>query len=392
MSKEIEATAQHPAPTSDETTRVAPAPGTNLQDTDLTGSGEVTRKIEVATREKPEEIQSPEEWLKNASALNEKIISEAKTDGVTPPATTEEATPTEQKPTPVETVAPTEETEEETEVEVPGEAKKSPQHRIRANDSFDDQVARRYRNAQSDGKPISWEKAVQAEKAAQAALNPESAAHAKETPSQAATAPRTDGKPATVAETDAKIAELRQKRKEAFTQNADLDLTDELDNQIQELRDHKHVLGTEASIGEQRQRQAFETDVRTSQAKAVEMFPDCMDKESALTKAMIKIDKNWGARNHPDFYSPHKPLLLAQEAADLLGIAPGVTTPKAPAAASPQPVKTVRPVQPAAPIASGATRTTQAAPQNGQLVEKLNKISSPADYEAAVAEAGGKRW
>lgn len=379
------APAQPVTPTAEEV--VKPAPGIEKQDTDLTGSGEVATKVSenTATREKPEDIESPEEWLKNSKALNEKIVSEAKPGGQEPSVSAEEPVIAEQEAAPVEkpaeAIAPAEELEE------PEVAGKLPQHRVRGDNAVEDMAFTIKKKAGLAGRKMSL---TEAETEAKRLLGITEAAPVATPETTSAPAPRTDGKPATVADTEAKIAELRAERKKAKTIDLDLDKEADLTDEIERLTEHKTVLAQEQSNATNRQRQSFDNEAKTSQARAVEAFPECAKPDSQLTKEMIALDAEWKEDGNPLYHSANKPFLLAQRVSDRLKRA-GVVTPVA-SAASPQPVKPTRPVQPAAPIASGTSRTTQAAPQNGQLVEKLNKISTPADYEATLAEMSGKRY
>jgi hypothetical protein len=160
---------------------------------------------------------------------------------------------------------------------------------------------------------------------------------------------------------------------------------DALTNEIESLTEHKSTLRDEANERAVRQRNDFHSKATSSQARAVQEFPDCAKKDSSLVKEMIALDAEWKEDGNPLYHSPDKPYLLAQRAsARLQRLAPAA--PAAPAA-SPQPVVS-RPVEPAAPVAPGNARTTQAAPQNGQQLDRLNKISSVADYDAALKEFG----
>lgn len=372
---------------------VKPASGTEQQDKTLTGSGEVTlQKEKVADRDKPEDIESPEEWLKNAQSLNAKITSEAKTDGVQPPAEAEEVVPAEVIP-PVEEVkpvaaAPAKETEElEEEPEVPGQAKKTPQHRIRATNPVDDMALSLFNASNRNGGKLTL---VEAAKEAERILGgkaPVQATITETAPQAQPPTPRADGKPATLAETDAKITELRVKRKEATTQNLDLEQVDALTNEIEALTEHKRDLRDEHLHAATRAQSARQTEISASQAKAVELYPDCGNKDSALVKEMLAMDAELKEDGSALYLSPNKPLLLAQRAHERLKRLGALPAPAA-AVASPQPVKPSRPVQPAALVANGSSRTTPAAPNNGQQLEELKQISSVDDYEKAMKKFG----
>ena len=385
----LEAVNTLPAPTSEETaSNAAPASGSpTQQDTNLTGSGEATdsHREKVAVRERPEEIESPEEWLKNAQAINEQIIAQAPVDGVLPPTPEPEATTAAVEPAPpVEAAKPAEAAKPDDD---PDDQKKV---RVRLNrDNFksddDYRIAVKATKLQNEFGLLPSQAEVEARRLLN--LPASNAAPAAQTQPQAQPEvpdARTDGKPATLEATDAEIARLRAEKRKSFTVDADLEKTADLDEQIDALRDHKATLASEANSRALSQQSAFARDSQASMQRAVEQFPTSKEKDSALTKEMLALDAEWKEDGNPLYHSANKPFLLAQRAdARLKRNGPA---PAAPVVASPQPVTPARPVQPA-PIATGGQRTTQAsATQQGQQLERVNKISNAAEYEAYLKE------
>jgi len=66
----------------------------------------------------------------------------------------------------------------------------------------------------------------------------------------------------------------------------------------------------------------FYADYAESEKKAVALYPDAMDANSAMSKRISEIDTAWGEAEDPRYYSENKPLILCLIVAKELGIAP----------------------------------------------------------------------
>lgn len=192
--------------------------------------------------------------------------------------------------------------------------------------------------------------------------------------------------PDTVTASETLLADLRAQRKQAFAKDLDFERAAELDEKIEALKDHIGSLKQAEILNRREQESRWNQTLEMSKAKAVELYPDVTDSESELVKKMVELDAILKETGNDLFYSPDKPLKLAQMAANELGIAPKKPGAQAKTRAavnklttSSQPVK-ARPVQPA----SGAARTTQQNNQHGQFVVELDRVMDEESWRDAL--------
>ncbi|MBE2178868.1 MAG: hypothetical protein IAE97_00145, partial [Chthoniobacterales bacterium] len=201
--------------------------------------------------------------------------------------------------------------------------------------------------------------------------------------------PNAPAMPKTLEEARTALSTLRQERKKAFGEDMDFAKAAELDDQIEALRDHMDVLRDRETSEAERQRTEFLENVEASKSKAVELYADVAVAESALCKRMAEIDQTLQDNDDPLFFSPDKPLKLAQMAAAELGIAPKSRKPAAsqPQAPAPKPEAIRHAAPKPAPVvpASGNARTTSTTqPKTGQLEAEIDRVEDVGDYKKLV--------
>ena len=242
---------------------------------------------------------------------------------------------------PIAEAVATEVTPEPTvEVDPEPEPGKLPQHRTRATNSFDDMVLRRYKLAQTDGRPLTMEQCVAAEKAAQGIVSTEKAAPDVKTIDSAK------------AELDALWAKHAE-AKVAFDAEAEARLTREIFEKNEEIREIKE----DAKARAQAENHRFQSASEAARLKAIALYPDLATEGSKIALRKDAIFAQHKASNDPIMFRADYKLLLAQMAAAEEGIAPktAVTTPTP----TSKPVaRSVQPAKPVAPIASATARTT----------------------------------
>lgn len=203
-----------------------------------------------------------------------------------------------------------------------------------------------------------------------------------------ATQPAVPNLPATVNDVDAAIKAARAERAKAQTELRFEDAS-ELTNKIEDLIIHRHGLERQADQQAIQARTTYDTKFAASEARAVELYPDAANENSALGKLMVEIEQSMLETGDPTFHSPDKPLIIAQMAAAELRVAPRRK------GAPPAPAKAAAPVQPPAAkkgvIPSGSSRTTApAANQPPAIVQQFKAIKSLQDLRAAYKAVGIK--
>lgn len=282
----------------------------------------------------------------------------------------------EPEPEPTVTTEPTPDVvSPEPELETEPTDGKLPQHRIRARDSFDDLVMRRYNNGIRDGNPISMEACITAEKAAQGILAPAKADPAAPT-----------NKPLETAQ--AELAALRQERKTAKAAY-DVDAEDAAQTaiegkllEIERIERDSERATLQKQQSEQHQRQSA---WQAHESQAVTLYPQVIpDKVKGLSEegkrliaAKDRLFEEHKSSRDPIRFRVDYPLLLLKLAAAEEGIAPSTVKPKAPAIAAPKAAsaRSVTPAKPAAPLASASARTTPngtGKPTAAELLPSLN--------------------
>ncbi|MDR1191259.1 MAG: hypothetical protein LBK60_06300 [Verrucomicrobiales bacterium] len=252
---------------------------------------------------------------------------------------------------------------------------KPPQYRLRPQSETEALAFDIYKRGQRSGKNIPLEDAV---------------AQAKQILGQGDSQTEAGGdadQPKTVSEAQARLTELRAALRKAQYEDLDFEQAKALDEQIETLRDR--IGDLKIAEGKQREHARAEWDgaLEAAKARAVELYPEVTNAESALVKRMNAIDAELRASDNPLVSQPDYPVKLSQLAANELGVAPKAGTRKGAttqAAASSAPAKkTVSSVQPA----SGSARTT---PNNKpeQFDVELGQVNDEEAYEKLVEKLG----
>ena len=151
-----------------------------------------------------------------------------------------------------------------------------------------------------------------------------------------------------------------------------------------ETRDQQAVADQEAQRATQ-----YDTQFVASEQRAAEFYPDAAKPDSDFGKRMVEIEADLRSLNDPMYYSPDKPLRIAQMVAAERNIAPRKPGSKAPAPAA----KPAAPVAPkAAPkgiLPTGGSKTAPAATAN-PVVEQLSKVRTSHDIEKIMRGLGKK--
>lgn len=164
--------------------------------------------------------------------------------------------------------------------------------------------------------------------------------------------------PKTVEETQAVISEKLVAYKKAMAEVRFEDAAD-LQAELLSLTGHRSTLERQAEQSQAAEAKAYDEGFASSSAKAQELYPFAADPNSPGGKRMIEIDAALKANDDPLYYSPNRPLKIAQMVAAELNIAPkkkgppAPVTPAAPAVA--QPKKGIVP--------QGSSRTVPPAPK-----------------------------
>lgn len=190
----------------------------------------------------------------------------------------------------------------------------------------------------------------------------------------------------------AQIAALKAERAEA-KRNFDAEKELELEDRIEAARNALEQVRIEAARLQQEEASKFEQTVESSKSRAVSLYPDVTDANSALVQKMMEIDSMLKESDNPLFYSADKPLKVAQMAANELGIAPrnpNAKQPASPRSTAPvrQQIPTQAPIRPATtPIAPAAARTSRPSQAviNGTADDLLAKITDEDGIRALLA-------
>lgn len=193
-----------------------------------------------------------------------------------------------------------------------------------------------------------------------------------------------DTTPARTSEIVAQEIEALLDAKEEALKAMEFDQVAILDRKFRALtKEESTLLASEAKAAETRQDSEaarFDSEWDQSEARAVAHYPDCTDKDSALTKRMGEIDARMKRLNDPLFDSPNKPFLLAKQAAKELGI-PMIDPAAARKPAAKKAVSTSRRL---VTPASGNARTTEPAATATKLEKQIGSVKSLDDYESLV--------
>jgi hypothetical protein len=194
--------------------------------------------------------------------------------------------------------------------------------------------------------------------------------------------PVADGLPQTVEAVQEKLKELRAAKSKAMREELDLAKADDLDIEMDKLRDHVVVLkskaqedAVKAADEETRGKQKYFQEFNASQSKASGLYNFLSDDKSAGFARAREIDQQLEANGDPTHWNPNKPLIIAQMVAAELRIAPkSAKAPvKSPVVVGGKPTVAQKP---ASVISSGGSRTVAQSSQTGQELDQIKSISS----------------
>lgn len=192
--------------------------------------------------------------------------------------------------------------------------------------------------------------------------------------------------PQTVEEADRLIAELRAERRKARTEDLDFAKADDLDQQIEDLRDRRADLMAKKATEASRAAREYDAAFDAAQDEALELYDFVRAANGPEAERLLELDAKLKATEDPLYNDPKKPLILAHRVAREFGHAPKSKTSTKTSTASPKQA----PAKPknVAPIASGTSRTASTASTNKagqQLLDKADRIESPAEMEEFLA-------
>lgn len=172
----------------------------------------------------------------------------------------------------------------------------------------------------------------------------------------------------------ADIKDLLAQKREKLT-SLDFESAADLDEQIELLREKRDEMKVMEARDQSRQEQAeatkFYADYEANEIKTIGLYPDAGVKNSPMSKEMARIDAEMLKLGDPLYYSTDKPLILAKEAAKILG-----TLMRKPGTAPVKKTVQYRPIQPA----GGNARTTST-DGNQTFAQDLDKLDSLEAYE-----------
>ncbi len=203
-------------------------------------------------------------------------------------------------------------------------------------------------------------------------------------------APATPGAPQLPKSVDEVNATLKRLKAEKLAYNIGLRFEEAgaIEEQIEQLMEHRSTLQQNATRAETEKASAFQTAYAANDAKAVTLYPFAADPNSAGAKRMLEIDADLKANGDPLYNSPDKPLRIAQMAAAELNIAParkGTTpAPKPPAGAAPAVIALKKQVLP-----GGGSQSTPAPANTPPAdVARVSGIKTLADLRAERKRLG----
>lgn len=315
-----------------------------------------------------------------------------------PATTTEEATPaTPEEPTAEETTEETTSAGENPETEQPGPAAEEESEPGEEDDGGDgpvepisgkrthlrlpkdDKVGRLAAALMKRNKDMGWEEATERARKELGIKNPSTTADEPATPESTL--------PKTVEETNAQIARLRDERRKANSEVRFEDASD-LSNQIEDLIQHRFSLERQEEKRASSEEAAYNRDFSASEKRANELYEFAGKPESPGGKRMREIEAELKENEDPLYYSPNKPLKIAQMVAAELNIAPRKKG--APAA----PVKAAAPAPGAPPakkqiLPGGGSKTTPPPINQPPAINaEVQKVQSPGEWRAFKKKHG----
>lgn len=304
----------------------------------------------------------------------------------TPAETPEEATPTAEEPagTPAEEAAP-QEPEVDTEVDDETEDDGSPvtpisskKQRLQLRE--DDKVGRLATSYLKRNRDWSMEQALEA---ARNQLGIKPVVEDVKPDANAKPKPGSD-LPQTVDAVDMAVENLWAEKEKAI-QELRFEDSVKIDRQLAKLDKHRLNLEREGERKQAEQAAAYDRTFTASEAKAAELYEFASKPDSTGGKRMMEIEAALRETNDPLFFSPDKPLRIAQMVANELSIAPKRKgAPAAVAKPATAPVATAPKKQ---VIPGGGSRTTPTSAPNGNAAE-ISSIKSPAELRALQKRLG----
>jgi hypothetical protein len=332
---------------------------------------DLTRAIEEMKRQPKPTAQKPvtETPAVEATPVAEPVATPAETSEATP----EPAVEPEQPEQPAAATEPDATTEEETDG---GEGPVTPltgkRAHIRVNEA--DEIGKLALAYQKRNRDWTLEQALDAAKK-QMGIAPQK---------QEATAePKGPQMPKTVQDVDAALEQKLTEYEKALA-DVNFEQAGKINREILKLTVHRSTIERSAEREQQTAETKFNADFDASEAKAVEFYPFYADTNSPAAKRMKEIEATLKATDDPLYFSPNKPLKLAQMVAAELNIAPKskTATPAKPAAApapTPAPKKGVVP--------SGSNRTVPPAPKPA-VDPEISGIKTPGDFRKQMRKLG----
>lgn len=198
--------------------------------------------------------------------------------------------------------------------------------------------------------------------------------------------------PSSLVEVDARMEALRAERLEA--QNSfRFEDADQLERQIDSLKDHKYTLREQGAQQATVEQQRFDTVWKESATKAAGMYKDAANPNSALTKLAREKQMIAQQNGDPRYSDPRSALYFVQEAAFELGIAPVASAPAVPTVAPAVPTIPLSVSQPSGhpPLSAIISGGNPQSPTNRPSTETdtIKSIKTPQDYEALLASNTG---
>ncbi len=193
--------------------------------------------------------------------------------------------------------------------------------------------------------------------------------------------------PQTVEAIDTAAETLQSERDQAFAE-LKFDEVAKMDRQLRRLDRHRLTVERDTQAKAQQAVTAYETNFAASEKRAVELYDFAGKPDSPMGKRMAEIEEALKEAEDPLYYSPDKPLKIAQMVATENNIAPRKKG--APAAVKPAAKPAEKPAEPKKGILPGGdSRTTQpVAGQKTGVEADIPKISGMSDLRSAYKKLG----
>ena len=192
-----------------------------------------------------------------------------------------------------------------------------------------------------------------------------------------------DGLPKTMADAQTKLKELRAAKSKAMREELDLAKADELDLQMENIRDHMMVLQRQEVEEQTRAKQTYLQEFEGSQKKASSLYDFMTDEKHPGFDRAREIDEQMRESGDPTYRDPSKPLIIAQMVARELRIAPKSAKQPVASKSQVQPAAGQKPAagsvpakKPASVISSGGSRTVSQSNSGQQSGVKIDAIKS----------------